>query len=187
MSGSMTMTLNGRLGSTPTLRAGASGTKWVRFRLACNNSYRDQNGKWVETDTTWFTCKAWGKFAMNIARSLHKGDPVIAHGKLVAESYEYINKDSGQATTRNDLGLHLTHIGLDLVSATSVNVKYASGEAGNSKDDAGDMQSTEVNSLNAVDCVETETASEGADADEDLEISQASEALTGEAACAIPF
>ena len=73
---SMNLTVSGRLGNNPIIRQGASGTQWVRFSLATSSSYRDQEGKWKDSETTWFNCKAWGNFAVNIAQSLRKGDPV---------------------------------------------------------------------------------------------------------------
>lgn len=121
---SMTVTVSGHLGNHPDLRQTASGTKWVRFSLACNTSYRDQNGNWTTGDTTWFNCKAWGAFAVNISASLHKGDPVVAQGRLVPGVYEYQDKTTGVIEKRPELALHLTHIGVDLLRATSINVKH---------------------------------------------------------------
>lgn len=122
---SMSLTVSGRLGNTPALRSSASGTKWVRFSLATSNSYRDQDGNWRESETTWFNCKAWGSFAVNIAQSLRKGDPVVAQGRLVLGTYNHADKSTGAMSERADVSLHLTHIGVDLVHSSTVNVKHA--------------------------------------------------------------
>lgn len=125
---STSLSVSGRLGNTPMLREGSSGTKWVRFSLATTASFRDQDGKWRDGETTWFNCKAWGKFAVNIARSLHKGDPVIAQGRLVVGTYNHTDKSTGVMSERADIALHLTHIGIDLLHSSTVNVKYAEGD-----------------------------------------------------------
>lgn len=122
---SMNLTVSGRLGNNPTIRQGASGTQWVRFSLATSNSYRDQEGKWKEGETTWFNCKAWGNFAVNIAQSLRKGDPVVAQGRLVVGTYEHTDQSTGVVSERADIALHLTHIGIDLVHTSTVSVKHA--------------------------------------------------------------
>ncbi|MCI6583642.1 MAG: single-stranded DNA-binding protein [Mobiluncus sp.] len=122
---SMNVTVNGRLGNTPMLREGASGTKWVKFSLATSSNYRDQDGKWRESETIWFNCKAWGALALNIAKSLHKGDPVVAQGRIVVGTYDHTDKNTGVVSERADIALHLTHIGIDLVHAATLNVKYA--------------------------------------------------------------
>lgn len=122
---SMMLSVNGRVGGNPVLREGGSGTKWVRFSLACSSNYRNQDGKWIQSETTWLNCKAWGTLAVNIAKSLHKGDPVLVQGRLVVGTYQHTDKETGEVSDRADLSLHLTHVGIDLVHAATLNVKHA--------------------------------------------------------------
>lgn len=157
---SMTVTVNGYLGNAPFLRKTTAGTHWVRFSLACNTSYRDASGNWVSGETTWFNCKAWGTFAVNIAESLHKGDPVVAQGRLVPGTYEYTDKTTGVIEKRPELALHLTHIGIDLVRTASINIKYAkeNGNAENcAKPNKFDISADCLNTVLSDDFAQTES------------------------------
>ncbi|OKL49353.1 hypothetical protein BM477_05085 [Boudabousia marimammalium] len=55
--------------------------------MATTDRYRDANGNWVDGGTDWFTVKTWGNLAENALYSLHKGDPIIASGKLRMETW----------------------------------------------------------------------------------------------------
>jgi single-strand DNA-binding protein len=81
------ITLTGRIGGEVTLREVAEGRHVASFRVACTPSrYRD--GEWVKGTTSWHTVKAWNRLARHVAASLRNGDPVVVHGRLVADLWE---------------------------------------------------------------------------------------------------
>jgi len=51
---------------------------------------------WRDGPTIWFTAKAWGYLAENLAHSLHKGDPVVLVGRFSQDAWE---NDRGQQLT----------------------------------------------------------------------------------------
>ncbi|WP_299295660.1 single-stranded DNA-binding protein [uncultured Mobiluncus sp.] len=191
---SMTVTVSGYLGNTPFLRKTSAGTHWVRFSLACNASYRDASGNWTSGETTWFNCKAWGTFAVNIAQSLHKGDPVVAQGRLVPGTYEHTDKTTGVVEKRPELALHLTHIGVDLVRAASINIKNVKeigSEENSTKPSNFDISADSLNTVKGAEFTQTESelAESGEILDElDVEIeANDEESLVSAGADGVPF
>ena len=81
------ITLAGWIGGEVTLREVAEGRAVASFRVACTPTrYRD--GEWVKGSTSWHTVKVWNRLARHVAASLHSGDPVVVHGRLVADVWE---------------------------------------------------------------------------------------------------
>lgn len=104
------VTFSGWLGSDVTLREVAGGQHVATFRVATTpRRYRD--GQWVDGATTWHTVKAWNRLARHVAESLRSREPVLVHGKLVAESW---TRPDGTAMTSyvvvaSSVGHDLTH------------------------------------------------------------------------------
>ena len=81
------ITLAGWIGGEVTLREVGEGRAVASFRMACTPTrYRD--GEWVKGTTSWHTVKVWNRLARHVAASLHNGDPVVVHGRLVADVWE---------------------------------------------------------------------------------------------------
>ncbi|NBC81746.1 MAG: single-stranded DNA-binding protein [Bacteroidetes bacterium] len=78
--------LIGNLGMDPELKE-FDKNKLARFSMATNESYKNQQGEWVN-DTTWHNIVAWGKMADNIVNKLKKGSRIALNGKLNNRSYE---------------------------------------------------------------------------------------------------
>ena len=76
------ITLTGWIGGEVTLRELTEGRQVASFRVACTPS-RLRDGEWVKGTTSWHTVKAWNRLARHVADSLHSGDPVVVHGRLV--------------------------------------------------------------------------------------------------------
>ncbi|MDR0433259.1 MAG: single-stranded DNA-binding protein [Bifidobacteriaceae bacterium] len=76
------VTVRGRLAAEPVLLTSASGIQFTRFRLASTPRIHDRAlGTWSDGQTEWLTVTVFGKqFALNVARSLHKGQPVVVSG-----------------------------------------------------------------------------------------------------------
>ncbi len=79
--------LIGHLGNQPDIRNTESGKKLARFRVATNETYRNNKGEKV-SDTQWHTLVAWGRLAEIAEKYLNKGSEVAIEGKLVHRTYE---------------------------------------------------------------------------------------------------
>lgn len=79
--------LIGHLGRDPEVRFTAKGTKYTRFSLAVNRTWKDpQGGKQEATD--WFNIEAWGKLGEICAEYLKKGRLVYIEGRLRTDQWE---------------------------------------------------------------------------------------------------
>ncbi len=79
--------LIGRLGKDPELRYTPAGVAVATMTLATNESYKDKDGKAVES-TDWHRVIAWRKLAEICGQYLRKGSLVYFEGKLKTRSYE---------------------------------------------------------------------------------------------------
>ena len=86
MTRQLELVVQGVLGTTPVVSRTPSGRAYCRFRLATTPTFRTSEG-WRDEETIWFTAKAWGPLAENLARSLRKGDPVLLVGRFTQESW----------------------------------------------------------------------------------------------------
>jgi single-strand DNA-binding protein len=92
-----TITVQGYVGAEPTLRTAGSHPV-ANFRVACTPRRLNRaTGEWANAPTQWYAVAAWRQLGENVARSLHKGDPVVVHGRLMARSY--VNKDGLEVNT----------------------------------------------------------------------------------------
>ena len=95
MSRQLDLVVQGSLGTNPIVSRTSSGRLFCYFRVATAPSFRVADA-WREGPTIWFTAKAWGYLAENLARSLHKGDPVVLVGRFSQDAWE---NDRGQQLT----------------------------------------------------------------------------------------
>lgn len=79
--------LIGRLGKDPELKHTATGTAVATFSIATNETYKDKDGKKVES-TDWHNVVAWNKLAEICGQYLKKGSLVCIEGKSKTRSYE---------------------------------------------------------------------------------------------------
>lgn len=94
------MTVQGVLGTDPTLTESPGRRPFCHFRLANTPTYR-AGDRWDEGDTIWFTVKAWGNLALNLSRSFRKGDPVLLLGRFTQETWQ--RRDDGAIQVTNVL------------------------------------------------------------------------------------
>lgn len=106
------ITLTGWLGTDVTLRQVGESQHVASFRVASTPS-RFRDGEWVKGTTSWHTVKAWNRLALHAAASLHSGDPVLIHGRLVADVWE---RDGASTTSYEVVASALGH---DLSQGTS--------------------------------------------------------------------
>jgi single-strand DNA-binding protein len=133
----LTVTLVGWVGTEPKHYTGTGVTPFTSFRMANTRRYFDRaQSTWTDGRTEWFTVKVWRQSAINVASSLHKGDPVLVHGRLSTEQWD------GPDGPRTTLVLEALAIGPDLTYgrasfARTVHVTGpGAGEAGEGADPA---------------------------------------------------
>ena len=121
------------------------------FRLGSTPAYYDAaKGAWVRRPTTWITVKAFRNLAVNLFRSLHKGDPVMVTGSLVTEEW------TKEGQLHSSLVLEADGVGHDLNLGQGVFTRVkpeetdspgrrdpwddrADSKAGNTPDDSEDL------------------------------------------------
>lgn len=79
--------LIGNLGQDPEMKTTPQGTSVCTLRVATTESYKGQDGNWVET-TDWHTVTLWDRLAERAAKNLKKGSKVFVEGRLKHRSYE---------------------------------------------------------------------------------------------------
>ena len=105
---STSVTLTGRIGNEPNLKFMNNGEPVCSFNIVTDRSFKNKDGEWENTDTTWWHCSAWRQLAENVADTFRKGDAVIIVGN--ASTSEYQAKDG---TTRQSLDVRVFHAGLN--------------------------------------------------------------------------
>lgn len=83
---SNTITVIGNLTREPEIRYTATGRAVANIGMASSRRYQ-VNNEWQE-ETTFFNLTAWGSLGENAAASLHKGDRIIASGRMQSREYE---------------------------------------------------------------------------------------------------
>lgn len=122
------ITVVGNVVVDPELRTSQAGKPWVTFRVASTPRVRDRSsGNWVDGETLWLGCRAFGEMAENIANSLTKGTRVIVQGRLSSRSYT-----DNQGQQRTSLDLDVDSIGPELRFATAQVTRSASRGQGGS-------------------------------------------------------
>jgi single-strand DNA-binding protein len=106
---STTVTLTGTLGQDPELRFTQAGKAVVSLSMVTSKSVKGEDGKWQDTETTWWRVTAWDQMAENCAETLQKGDPVIVVGRTFMETFE-----DKSGVERQSLKVSAFNVGLDL-------------------------------------------------------------------------
>ncbi len=110
----LTMTVNGWVATQPAQHVGPSGVRLTSFRMASTSRYYDrEKQEWVDGRTEWFSVKVFRNAAITVANSIHKGQPVVVHGRFRTSEWE------GDSGTRVDLVIDATSVGHDLTRGTA--------------------------------------------------------------------
>jgi len=94
--------LIGHLGQDPETGESQAGTKFVRFSIATNESYKNDKGEKTE-DTQWHNVTAWGKTAEIVENHCSKGDHVAIEAKLKHRDYD---REDGTKVYVTDIVAH---------------------------------------------------------------------------------
>ncbi len=79
--------LIGHLGKDPELSYTPSGVAVCKFTLATNESYKGDDGNWVDR-TEWHNITVWRKLAEICSQYLKKGSKIYLEGKIQTDTYE---------------------------------------------------------------------------------------------------
>jgi single-strand DNA-binding protein len=78
----------GHVGSDVERREVGAGTSLSTFRLATTPRHYDRTkGAYVDGTTSWLSVQCWRSLAVNVHRSVNRGDPVIVVGKLKTQEW----------------------------------------------------------------------------------------------------
>ena len=109
------VTVVGNLATEPAGRTTAGGVPVLTLRVATTPRRRDGvTGEWKDAETAFLTVTCWRALAEHVARSLHKGDPVVVHGRLLHKSYE-----TPQGERRSSTEVEASALGPDLSRGTA--------------------------------------------------------------------
>ena len=128
------VTVVGYAGTNPILTT--SGKPYATFRLGSTRRIR-RDGEWVDSPTAWYSVKAWGSMAHNVAESIRKSDPVIVTGEIVPEMWN----------DRIELTLHASAIGPNLATGTA---RFAKVDRRTATAEADDNLTDGVNQVGSV-------------------------------------
>jgi len=83
------LTVRGNVVDEPRVHVTDSGHTVVNFRLA-STERRHMRGTddWVDGNRLFLSISCWRSLAEHVAASVHKGQPVIVHGRLYSREYE---------------------------------------------------------------------------------------------------
>jgi single-strand DNA-binding protein len=82
------ITATGNLTRDPDLTFTQSGIARCNIAVACNERKQDENGKWLDGETTYVDVVLWRQMAENACETLQKGDAVTVTGRLRTRTYE---------------------------------------------------------------------------------------------------
>ena len=126
------LTVVGWIGTEPKIfHETDGGVPYATFRVGSTRRWFDKGiGAWRDAQTEWFHVKVFRALAVNAARSLRKGDPVIVQGQLSTEEW------AGPEGPRTTLVLEASALGHNLVFGSSHFARTVSGTAAAGADDA---------------------------------------------------
>lgn len=126
------LTVVGWIGTEPKIfHETDGGVPYATFRVGSTRRWFDKGiGAWRDAQTEWFHVKVFRAMAVNAARSLRKGDPVIVQGQLSTEEW------AGPEGPRTTLVLEASALGHNLVFGSSHFARTVSAAAAAGSDDA---------------------------------------------------
>lgn len=114
------ITMTGNLTSNPELKFTPQGVARAGFRIACGERKKNEQGEWVDGDTTFINVTVWRNLAENVAESLQKGDTVTVIGRLKSRTVE--DEERGKATF---FDVDATDVSVSLARATAKPVRVS--------------------------------------------------------------
>ena len=123
------LTVQGWIGTVPMLRE-VAGVPVLTFRLGCTpRHFNRSTGTWVDSETQWYAVSAWRRLASNAEPSLRQGDPVVVHGRLVADVWERDGKPQTSFEVVASAVGHDLSQGTTVLTRSQVSAVESCGEA----------------------------------------------------------
>ena len=117
--------LVGNLTDDPELRFTPQGVAVANFRMAVNQRFKDQQGNWVDGETSYFRVNCWRQLAENVAETLTRGSRAIVSGRLKFRQWE-----TQDGETRSVVEIEAEEVGPSLRFATAKVEKVSRGGGG---------------------------------------------------------
>ena len=70
------------------MRKTPQGKSVVAFSIACNRSYKNGNGEWVDAPVSFLNVVAWEAQAEFVCKYFQKGSLIVVDGRLQSRSYQ---------------------------------------------------------------------------------------------------
>lgn len=103
------MTIVGNVVDEPRPRETKNGHKVTNFRVASTSRRFDrEQERYIDNDTLFVNVTCWRGQAVNVAESLHKGQPVVVYGRYYTRDYRV------EEQVRTSYELEATAVGHDL-------------------------------------------------------------------------
>ncbi len=102
------------------LKFSKAGKAWAKVRVASNERKKDQAGKWIDGDPTFFDVTCFGRQAEMLAESNPaKGTRLLVSGKMYLEQWEDRegNKRESLRMTADNIALDLLYTAYEKISA----------------------------------------------------------------------
>jgi single-strand DNA-binding protein len=126
MAGETPITVIGNLTADPELRFTPSGAAVANFTVASTpRTFDRQTNEWKDAETLFMRCSVWREAAEHAAESLHRGDRVIATGRLVSRSWQ-----TPEGENRTVMEMQVDEVGPSLRYATAQVTKAQRGQGG---------------------------------------------------------
>ena len=94
---SASTTITGNVVQDPELKYTGNGAAILSFTVACNYSWKTQDGEW-DKKVSYFDVTVWKQLAEDAANVLAKGAGVVVTGRLEQQTWE--DKESGQKRSK---------------------------------------------------------------------------------------
>ena len=136
------VTIVGNVVDEPKFRTTESGIPIATFRIASSSRRFDkQENRWVDNARLFANVTCWRAMAQNVHESLHKGQPVIAVGRLYCREYKI------EETARISYQLDADAVGPDLSRGTATFSRVARPYASTTVEVSEDGMPADVSSL----------------------------------------
>ena len=123
MAGETPITVVGNLTADPELRFTPSGAAVANFTVASTPRQWDkQANDFKDGETLFMRCSVWREAAEHVSESLHRGDRVIATGRLVSRSWQ-----TQEGENRTVMEMQVDEVGPSMRYATATVTKAQRG------------------------------------------------------------
>ena len=107
------ITVQGWVGGPVTFHEFDGQSRLAKFRLGATPRVR-RDGVWVDGETAWYSVRAWGQLARNLANSVQRGEAVVVVGRLRRSTWTGEN-----GVENSDWEIDATAVGHDMNRGTS--------------------------------------------------------------------